>query len=104
MIVSGLRRVGKSTLLAQAARRLGESATYYVTFDDDRFLGFLPNDANTLLVALAEVFGERRTFIPGEVQNVPGWERFVWRWMDQGYKIYITGSNAALLAVNLALG
>jgi predicted AAA+ superfamily ATPase len=38
VIISGLRRVGKSTLLAQLAHRLGESQFYYST-EDDRFLG-----------------------------------------------------------------
>jgi predicted AAA+ superfamily ATPase len=101
VIVSGLRRVGKSTLLAQAARRLGEDAFYYVSFDDERFLGFAADDANALLSALAEVFGERRAFVLDEVQNIAGWERFARRWMDQGFKLYITGSNAALLSREL---
>ena len=36
-----------------------------------------------------------------EVQNVPGWERFVRRFMDLGLKFYITGSNASLLSREL---
>jgi predicted AAA+ superfamily ATPase len=40
VIISGLRRVGKSTLLAQLARRLGENSFYYVNFEDDRLLNF----------------------------------------------------------------
>jgi hypothetical protein len=44
VIVSGLRRVGKSTLLAQMAHKLGREAFYYVNFEDNRFLGFQPED------------------------------------------------------------
>lgn len=40
VIVSGLRRVGKSTLLAQMAHRLRSDEFYYINFEDDRFLGF----------------------------------------------------------------
>lgn len=46
VIVSGLRRVGKSTLLAQTAHRLGLEQLYYLNFEDDRFLGFAVADTN----------------------------------------------------------
>ena len=101
VIVSGLRRVGKSTLLAQAAHRLGEEKFYYVNFEDDRFLGFQADDATDLVQSLFEIFGERSIFILDEIQNVPEWERFVRRMMDTGAKFYITGSNAALLSREL---
>lgn len=98
VIVSGLRRVGKSTLLAQLAHRLGEEAFYYVNFEDERFLSFQAEDANDLFRSLSEIFGERKIFILDEIQNVPDWERFVRRFIDLGYKFFITGSNASLLS------
>jgi uncharacterized protein len=101
VVISGLRRVGKSTLLAQFAHRLGEERFYYVNFEDDRFLGFQAEDANDLYQALVELFGERLVFIIDEVQNVTGWEHFVRRFMDQGIKFFITGSNASLLSREL---
>ncbi len=101
VIVSGLRRVGKSTLLAQMAHRLGEDQFYYVNFEDDRLLGFQAEDANALYQLLAEVFGERTRFVLDEIQNVPGWEHFVRRFTDMGFKFYLTGSNASLLSREL---
>jgi predicted AAA+ superfamily ATPase len=101
VIVSGLRRVGKSTLLAQMAHKLGKDAFYYLNFEDDRFLGFQAEDANDLYQSLVELFGERKVFIVDEVQNVPGWEHFVRRFMEMGFKFYITGSNASLLSREL---
>lgn len=101
VIISGLRRVGKSTLLAQAARKLGKDSFYYLNFEDDRFLGFQPEDATYLFQALVETFGERKNFVIDEVQNVVGWERFVRRFMEMGFKFYITGSNASLLSREL---
>lgn len=101
VIISGLRRVGKSTLLAQVAHRLGEEAFYYINFEDDRFLGFRAEDADDLYQMLVEVFGERKIFIIDEIQNIPGWEHFVRRFMDLGLKFYITGSNASLLSREL---
>ena len=101
VIVSGLRRAGKSTLLAQMAHRLGSDQFYYVNFEDDRFLGFEADDANDLYQILVEVFGERKIFIIDEVQNITGWEHFVRRFMDMGFMFYITGSNASLLSREL---
>ncbi len=101
VIISGLRRVGKSTLLAQMAHKLGKDAFYYINFEDDRFLGFQADDSNDLYQALIEVFGERKTFVIDEVQNISGWEHFVRRFMDMDFKFYITGSNASLLSREL---
>lgn len=101
VIISGLRRVGKSTLLAQLAHKIGNDSFYYLNFEDDRFLGFQAEDANFIHSLLMERFGERKTFIVDEIQNVPGWEHFVRRFMDMGYKFYITGSNASLLSREL---
>jgi predicted AAA+ superfamily ATPase len=101
VIISGLRRVGKSTLLAQMAHRLGADQFYYINFEDDRFLGFAAADANDLYQVLLEVFGERKIFIIDEIQNIAGWEHFVRRFMDMGLKFYITGSNASLLSKEL---
>jgi predicted AAA+ superfamily ATPase len=101
VIISGLRRAGKSTLLAQLAHRLGEDRFYYLNFEDERFLGFEAGDANDLYALLVELFGERGVFVVDEIQNVPGWEHFVRRFMDMGLKFYITGSNASLLSREL---
>ena len=101
VIISGLRRVGKSTLLAQLAHRLGQKQFYYVNFEDDRLISFQAEDTNDLYQVLLELYGERKTFILDEVQNVPGWEHFVRRFMDMGFKFYITGSNASLLSREL---
>jgi len=101
VIISRLRRAGKSTLLAQLAHRLGEDKFYYLNFEDERFLGFTADNANELYGALVELFGARGIFVIDEIQNVPGWEHFVRRFMDVGLKFYITGSNASLLSREL---
>jgi len=36
-----------------------------------------------------------------EIQNIPGWERFVRRLHDYGNKVFITGSNANMLSLEL---
>jgi hypothetical protein len=101
VIISGLRRVGKSTLLAQLAHTLSKEVFYYLNFEDDRFIGFQAQDTNDLYQLLVETFGERKIFIIDEIQNVTGWEQFVRRFIDLGFKFYISGSNASLLSREL---
>lgn len=102
IVISGLRRVGKSTLLSQIARNFYSTSDYYfVNFEDERFLNFATDDFNLLYETLLELFGQKRVFLLDEAQNVVGWERFVRRMIDQDYKFYITGSNASLLSREL---
>ncbi len=101
VVISGLRRVGKSTLLAQIAHKLGEGTFYYLNFEDDRFSGFEVEDFNDLYQTLIELFGERKIFLLDEIQNIEGWEHIVRRFMDMSFKFYITGSNASLLSKEL---
>jgi uncharacterized protein len=101
VIISGLRRAGKSTLLSQQARGMGDDSFYYLNFEDERFLGFQADDFNELYRDLIELFGGRKIFILDEVQNISNWELFVRRFMDMGFKFFITGSNASLLSQEL---
>ena len=41
-------------------------------------------------------------FFFDEIQNVQNWERFIRRLYDEGFKIYLTGSNSKLLSSELA--
>lgn len=101
VVITGLRRVGKSTLLAQIASRYLTDSYYFVNFEDERLLNFHVNDFDLLHETLISLFGEKKTFLFDEIQNVPEWERFVRRLHDQGYKFIITGSNASLLSQEL---
>lgn len=100
VVVSGVRRCGKSTLL-NAVRKKARHQDYYVNFDDDRLIGFGVEHFQMLYELLVEEFGEQKCFYFDEIQNVPGWERFVRRLKDQGDQVFITGSNANLLSREL---
>jgi predicted AAA+ superfamily ATPase len=101
IIISGIRRVGKSTLLLQLIREIGNNKIYYFNFEDERLLNFTPEDFNSFFEILVELFGENKIFFLDEIQNVTGWENFVRRMMDKGYKFIITGSNSTLLSKEL---
>ena len=102
VVISGLRRAGKSTLLAQLAHSLYPDEEYFfVNFEDERFLSFTVVDFTKLHELLIELFGDKKIFLLDEIQNIEGWERFVNRMAASGYKFYITGSNASLLSKEL---
>lgn len=100
-VITGLRRVGKSTLLAQVAKKYLKEDFYFVNFEDERLLSFRVSDFDILHETLISLFGEKKTFLFDEIQNVAEWERFVRRLHDQGYKFIVTGSNASLLSQEL---
>ncbi len=100
VILSGIRRCGKSTLLRQIIQNNKEK-DYFLNFDDDRLVNFTVEDFQQLLEVFIELYGVQHTFYFDEIQNIPDWERFVRRLHDQGNKIYITGSNATMLSKEL---
>lgn len=102
VVITGLRRVGKSTLLAQIAKKYLKNDFYYINFDDERLLTFEVSDFELLHETLISLYGEKKIWLLDEIQNVPGWERFVRRMHDNGHKLLVTGSNASLLSDELA--
>ena len=101
VVISGIRRCGKSTLLAQIMRKYYQNDVYYFNFEDERLVDFRSNDLNDLYEVFVELYGEKKVFFFDEVQNILGWERFVRRMYDRGFKFFITGSNASLLSREL---
>lgn len=102
VIISGLRRAGKSTLLAQIAKKFYPGGEFFfINFEDDRLISFTAADFAGLHELFIELFGNYKVFFLDEVQTVEGWEIFVNRMMRSGYKFYITGSNASLLSKEL---
>jgi predicted AAA+ superfamily ATPase len=100
LVISGVRRCGKSTLLHEIRSKSTEH-DYYFNFDDERLIDFAVDDFQKLYEAFLELFGSQSTFYFDEIQNTYGWERFVRRLHDYNNKIYITGSNASMLSKEL---
>lgn len=97
VVISGVRRCGKSYLLRQIRKKSVER-DYFLRFDDDRLINFTVEDFETLDSCFAEIYGLQRTYFFDEIQNVTGWELYVRRLYNQGAKVFITGSNAKMLS------
>ena len=72
----------------------------YVNFDDERLADLRSYDE--LMAAIDSVYGNPKYLLLDEVQNIPQWELFVSRLQRQGYRLFLTGSNAHLLSSELA--
>jgi len=97
-IITGIRRCGKSTLLLQLLRKDYQEAVY-LNFDDIRLAGFEVTDLGRLHREI-EQRGVNVLFFD-EIQIVIGWERYVNQLLREGYKVFITGSNASMLSTEL---
>lgn len=97
-IITGIRRCGKSTLLLQLFRRDYQDAIY-LNFDDIRLSGFEVGD----LIRLHREIEKReiKVLFFDEIQVVKGWEKYVNQLLREGYKVFVTGSNASMLSVEL---
>ena len=98
LIISGIRRCGKSTLLFQMLKERYPDALY-LNFEDPRLYEFEKKD----LLKLDEVILEtkNKVLLFDEIQIIPEWERYVRQKLDENFKVVITGSNASLLSREL---
>ena len=94
LILTGIRRCGKSTLLKQIMRT--KTRYCYINFEDERLLAFRAEEFESLNEVLIEVYGPSTTYFFDEIQNIEKFETFVRRLQDEGKKVVITGSNASL--------
>jgi predicted AAA+ superfamily ATPase len=100
IVITGVRRCGKSTLLRQLADYF--PSYLYVNLDDERFAGIGIHHLTEIMTIFEEKQPGVRTIFLDEIQNIPEWERFVRRIHDDGYQVFLTGSNASLLSSELA--
>lgn len=98
LIISGIRRCGKSTLLFQILNKKYADALY-INFDDPRLYDFELSDFQKLDEIIRDADVEVLMF--DEIQLINGWERYVRQKLDENFKVYVTGSNASLLSREL---
>ena len=103
VVITGIRRCGKSSLLflLKQALVLSESEFCYCNFDDERIVPY-PNLLNDIYTLHLELYRNDPVFFFDEIQEVPGWEKFVNRMYEQGRKVFITGSNATMLSSEIS--
>jgi hypothetical protein len=98
LVVSGIRRCGKSVLLRQFIRNEIDDV-FYFNFADIRLYEFTTTD----FILLDEIIKEsnKKILFFDEIQIINGWELYVRQKLDQSIRVIITGSNARMLSVEL---
>jgi len=106
----GSRRSGKTFLLYQLIdqllRETDKTGLIFINFEDER-LDLAAWEADLILQAYHELYPGRDMascyFFFDEIQNLPGWERFVRRLYDTvSHHIFLTGSNARMLSSEIS--
>lgn len=107
--IIGPRRAGKTCYLYQVIKQLmsgGAKLTdiIYVNFEDERILPMTAGDLHQVLDAYFELYPGKESpwLFFDEIQNIEGWDKFVRRLNEQGYRIFITGSNSRMLGHEIA--
>lgn len=107
LVIQGVRRCGKTTLLAQLMEHYGldRKRCIFVNFEDPRLAASLDH---SVLDELVDAFETERgvkepTYFLDEIQNVAGWQRWLRAQLDRpgARRFVITGSNGALLSGEL---
>lgn len=99
LVLSGVRRAGKSVLQVQLMRE--RKTSFYCNLEDTRLFDFSPQDFPAFLSLVDELAPHSAAVFLDEVQEVEEWQRLVRSLLDRGRIVCVTGSNASLLGREL---
>ena len=94
LVLTGVRRCGKSTLMSQRIRR-NAGDWFYLKFDSPQLVDMELGDSDALDRVIARS-GARNLYFDG-MHELDGWELYVLQKLDEGFRVCVTGSNASLL-------
>lgn len=101
LIISGIRRCGKSTLLTQLSEdRYKSEEVLSLNFDTPLLYGFEFSDFRIVDEVIKE-HEQCKVLFFDEVQIIEGWEVYVRGKLDEGFYVAVTGSNASMLSREL---
>ncbi len=105
-VFTGLRRAGKSFVLyqimQQVFKKIGVEHFLMINFEDERLIGVQVGDLQYILEAYREMYDYKPILFLDEIQNVEHWQKYVRRLADEGYQVFVTGSNAEMLSSEVA--
>lgn len=108
--IIGPRRAGKTYLMFQIILELlkkeKKDQMLYMNMERPSFSSLNSEDLTQMLESFYEVYPSNKNkqiyLFLDEIQNVSGWEKFIRNCLDDGIKIYITGSSSKMLSKEIA--
>lgn len=103
-VITGIRRSGKSTILLSIIdelKEIGVSSEYiiYLSLDSKKYRKIKSCDDLEKTIDSFIIHPEQKYYLfIDEVQNVRGFESLINAYREEGYSIFITGSNSYLLS------
>jgi len=104
VIITGVRRCGKSSIFKIIKNRMGlnEKEYLYVDFNDERLVDFSISNFQIIIDFLDENnYKKNCVLFIDEIQEADGWEKWIDR-IRQKYIIFISGSNSKLLSKEIS--
>jgi len=104
LMITGVRRCGKSTLLKLIKNhlKLRNTEVLYINFNDERLVNFSTVDFQKILDYMQEnKYPKNSLVLLDEIQETTNWEKWVDRIKDK-HQLIITGSNSKLLNSELS--
>ena len=104
VIITGVRRCGKSSIFKIIKDRMGlsEKEYLYVDFNDERLIDFSIGNFQMIIDFLDENnYIKNCVLFIDEIQEADGWEKWIDR-IRQKYIIFISGSNSKLVSKEIS--
>lgn len=100
--VVGFRRVGKTYLLFDLAKKIGQQNCLYFNFEDER-IERKTATLTSLLDVLTELKGKKSyLLLLDEIQNIPDWSLWVRRVLETTkHQIFLSGSSSKLTSAEI---
>lgn len=106
-VIIGPRRAGKTYVLFEFMKKILDDNNLediiYLDFENEKLFGLKSEKLGLILDAYGELFPNKKPILfLDEIQNIVGWERFVRRMNDEGYLVFVSGSNSKFLSKEIA--
>ncbi len=103
-VLIGIRRCGKTFTLYEKAQSYGIEELLFLDFEDERLISLNEQVGYDVIIdAYKSLFPNiKPVLFFDEIQNLKNWHFYLKRLHVQGYRIYVSGSNANLISREIA--
>jgi uncharacterized protein len=103
-VLTGIRRCGKTFTLYQIAKKYDIRHVLFLDFEDERLVALSAQSNYDIIVdAYKNIYPDQKPVLFfDEIQNLPNWHLYLKRLHVNGFRIYVTGSNATLISREIA--